>query len=77
MTDRRDRYGMVIPDVDMSPAAVELRKAKVIASARRADAWGLRWWKRRRAYIEEHDPFTPWNPPEPPERQSEEDWTHR
>ena len=68
-----DRYGCVIPTPDMSPAAVERRRVRRAASVKAADAWGARWWKRQRAYIEEHDPFSPFDAPYPDTPSSDPD----
>ena len=74
MTAPLDRYGCVVPTPDMSPAAVERRRARQVASVKSADAWGLRWWKRQRAYIEEHDPFTPFDVPHPDDGLERDPW---
>ena len=57
-----DRYGRVIPDLDMSPAAIARRAARVAANEQHRRKRGLVHWRRERANIEEHDPFTPFEP---------------
>ena len=74
MTEHLDRYGCVVATPDMSPAAVERRRARRVAAVKSADAWGLRWWRRQRAYIEEHDPFTPFDVPYPDDARARDPW---
>mgnify|MGYP001568700284 CR=1 FL=1 len=74
MTEHLDRYGCVIPTLNPSPAAVERRRARRVATVKATDAWGARWWRRRRAYIEEHDPFTPFDVPYPDDARVRDPW---